>query len=339
MHCAASGLISDSITCGMHAVCYADGISSPNYYVQDLPFTKEELQLIPQSETLNKRGAWVPLGDYLSGLEKDLSDISGDQFFTVRLDGKNFNTLYQQLQLMGLFASGYSMEYETIMKTVCQQMTNHFANVIFAYTQSDEITLVFSSAPFNLNSETHEPHLYNGRHDKIISLTSSLATQFFCKQLMQLYLQKKSSELKDVNSITFDQLPIATFDARIAKYSTLSEAFQMVLWRSYDCSVNSVSTALRLFYSGYNKQSKNELNGLSTTKKALLLSKEHLLSHLTDHLKYGTLLYHGRSTLLSSLEAETGQKKSKRSKICTQVISGQTIVNVKEGNINLSTIS
>lgn len=297
------------------------------------------MQLIPRSEQLNKFGAWVPLGNYLSSLEKDLSDIAGDQFWTVRLDGKNFNNLYQQLQQMGIFSSpGYSLEYETIMQTVCRQLTNHFADVLYAYTQSDEITLVFSSTPFNLISETHQPHLFNGRHDKIISLMSSLATQFFCKQLIQLYLQKSvAHNIAENNSeICFDQLPIATFDARIAKYNSLSEAFQMILWRSYDCSVNSISSALRMLYTGHSL-SKSDINGLNTLKKALILHNENLLPQLTEHQKYGTLLYHGRNAaFLSSAEPHIGQKKSKRSKICTQVISGQTIVNVKEGRIELS---
>ena len=295
------------------------------------------MQLIPRCEQLNRRTAWGPLGDYLGGLEKDLSDISGDKFWTVRLDGKNFNSLYQQLQQMGLFSSGYSIEYEKIMQTVCQQLTNYFTNVLYAYTQSDEITLVFSSAPYNVTSQMHEPHLYNGRHDKMISLTSSLATQYFCKQLIQLHLQKSDHNNPENDSASFDQLPIATFDARIAKYISLREAFQMILWRSYDCSVNSVSSALRLMYNGQ-ALSKSEINGLNTLKKALILYKESLLPQLTEHQKYGTLLYRGpKAALLTSAESETIEKKSKRRKLGEpQVISGQTIVNVKEGKINLN---
>jgi tRNA(His) 5'-end guanylyltransferase len=286
----------------------------------------------------------MPLGDYLCSLEKDLSDIMGAQYFTVRLDGKNFSSVYQQLQQLGLFSSGYSLEYETIMQAVCHKLTNYFANVLYAYTQSDEITLLFVSAPFNETTQTHGPHLFSGRHDKIISLAASLATQYFCKQLIQLHYKvaktktvsisaaKEKDEVDGESDECFDGLPIATFDARIAKFSFLSDAFQMILWRSYDCSVNSVSTALRLLKlnTDIHNLSKNEINGLSTLNKVLLLHQANLLAEMTEHQKYGTLYYHGRD---DPALPSTGQKKSKRRKICTQLITGQTIVNVKEGTI------
>lgn len=309
--------------------------------LQELPFTSDEYQLIPSSDELNKRCAWVPLGDHLSSLEKDLSDVDGNQYFTVRMDGKNFNQVYKELQQLGLFSPGIAVEYENIMVSVCSSLTNYFANVIYSYTQSDEITLLFSSTLINKVSQCHEPHIFSGRHDKIVSLTASLASQYFCKQLIQMQLMKFPAATLTEEENPFDHLPIVTFDARIAKFDTLKDAFQMVLWRSYDCSVNSASTALRLLYSSQKtcQMSKSDLNGLNTLKKVLLLHDENLLSQLTDHLKYGTLFYHGRdaaSVVLAASDngtAASDVKVSKRKKISTQKIPGQTIVNVKEGGV------
>lgn len=273
--------------------------------------------------------AWVPLGEHLKKAENDFCDISGNQFFTVRLDGKNFNNVYKQLQQMQLFSPGYSLEYESIMVGVCKSMTCHFANVLYSYTQSDEITLLFSSTPYNESSRSYEPHLHGGRHDKLISLTSSLATQYFCKKLIQFHLLKEASAEKVMGGVSLDDLPIATFDARISKHSSLRDAFQMILWRSYDCAVNSVSTALRQQCSGH-AMSKSEMNALNTLRKVLILHNHKLLPTLTDHQKYGTLFCHGRGY------TETGKKKSKRCKMSTHVIPGQVVTNVKEGIINLT---
>mmetsp|Transcript_15890 Transcript_15890/g.26602 ORF Transcript_15890/g.26602 Transcript_15890/m.26602 type:complete len:343 (-) Transcript_15890:97-1125(-) len=314
---------------------------------KDLPFTCSEYQLIPINENLNKHSAWIPLGNYLSNLEKDLSDISGSHFFTVRMDGKNFSKLYKDLQQMELFSQGCAQEYDNIMIAVCRGMTNHLPTVTYAYTQSDEITLVCSSTQLNSTSQNYEPHLFAGRHDKIISFTASLATQFFCKELMQLYLRKQVGRVM-MEDLNFGKLPVVTFDSRIAKFDSLRNAFQMVLWRSYDCSVNSVSTALRLLHCCKdNEISKGELNGLSTLRKALLLHEESLLLSLSDHQKYGTLLYYGRDaaataqagSLHTATEApNTSSKKSKRRKTSCQIIPGQPIINVKEGVISLGNV-
>ena len=258
-----------------------------------------------------------------------MSDIPGCEYFTVRLDGKNFSKLYKQLQKEQIYSSGYSLEYESTMQRVCEKLTIYFTNVHYSYTHSDEITLLFSPAPFNDELQCHEPHLFNGRHDKIISLTASLATHYFCKMLVELYIRRKATSVESLDDTFFRNIPIATFDARIARYKSLSDAFQMIIWRSYDYSVNSVSTAIRLLYSEQDS-SAHKLNGLNTTQKALVLHRSNLLSQLTEHLKYGTLFYHGRYSI------ETGAKRSKRSKTDIQVIPGQIIINIKERRINMN---
>ena len=129
-------------------------------------------------------------------------------------------------------------------------------------TQSDEITLLFTPMPFNEKHQAHEPHMYNGRRDKLLTLCASLATLRFNRNMF----------LKGGVEI-MDKLPSnIVFDARLGVYKTLSDAFELILWRSYDCAVNAVSTTLHLDPS--KSVSKKSVNAMNTLQKLNLLFNE-----------------------------------------------------------------
>lgn len=284
------------------------------------------MQIVPSSATLNKSVAWDPLGTKLSTNEKELVNVAGEEFYTIRLDGKNFSTVCPRLRKLGILEDGYSLVFEDWMKDVCSFLVTTLSNVTYAYTQSDEITLVFSQTTFNEKLQTFEPHVYNGRRDKLLTLCASLASQRFYRHM----ILRAGVEL-------VDSLPNAVFDARLGVYSSLAEAFELVLWRSYDCSVNAVSTTLHLdpvlATPAGTPLSRREVGAMNTVQKLVLLFEAGRMAGMTHHQRYGTLLHRRRQQckVVNRLTGETDVKN----KYCVEQVQGLIVNSVKEGKIVL----
>mmetsp|Transcript_20194 Transcript_20194/g.34068 ORF Transcript_20194/g.34068 Transcript_20194/m.34068 type:complete len:314 (+) Transcript_20194:54-995(+) len=289
--------------------------------VSPLPFHSSNYQLLPSSAALNKHCFWDPLGTKLSKNEKDLMNVSGDEFFTIRLDGKNFSSVCPRLRRAGVLEPGYSQTFEEWMKDVCAFLVEKLNNVAYAYTQSDEITLLFTPMPFNEKLQKHEPHMYNGRRDKLLTLCSSLATQRFHRNMVL----RGGVEL-------MDSLPLAVFDARLGVYSNIEDAFELVLWRSYDCSVNAVSTTLHL--EPLTHMPKKEVDKMNTLQKLVLLYEAGRMEGMTHHQRYGTLLQRKKEPyqVTNRLTGLTGVKDKFR----VSQVEGLIISSVKEGRLVLS---
>jgi tRNA(His) 5'-end guanylyltransferase len=283
-----------------------------------LPFTRDEYQVLPSSSTLNKLNTWGPLGSKLSSNEKQLVNVSGDQYYTIRLDGKNFSTVCPHLRRLGVLEEGYSQVFEDMMKDVCSFLVETLSNVTYAYTQSDEITLLFSPMPFNDKLQMYEPHVYNGRRDKLLTLCASLATQRFNRCL----IMKGGLDV-------MESLPNVIFDARMGVYSCLSDAFELVLWRSYDCSINAVSTTLHL--EPITSTPKKEVDSMNTLQKLTLLHQSGRMTSMTHHQRYGTLLYRRRKPC-EVTNRLTGVTEVKN-KFCVEQVEGLIVNNVKEGKL------
>ena len=99
--------------------------------------------------------------------------------------------LYHQLST----EQNYSNIFDEIMHNVVQQLLKIFHGIIYAYTQSDEITLIFNKSNFNTKNNCYEPHIYNGRRDKLLTIISGVATQSFNKEIMFIIFNLCSLEI------------------------------------------------------------------------------------------------------------------------------------------------
>lgn len=88
----------------------------------------------------------------------------------IRLDGKAFHT----------YTKGMKKPFDDILSETMIETTKALCkdvhSCVFGYTQSDEITLILR-LPDKIKSEAY----YNGRLEKIVSLTASKATRYFNK--------------------------------------------------------------------------------------------------------------------------------------------------------------
>lgn len=143
-----------------------------------------------------------------------------------RLDGKSFSK----------FCKGLDRPFDKTFRDVMIETTMHLVketNACIGYTQSDEITLIFYSD--NLKSQI----FHDGRKQKMISVLASM-----CSTKFNILVQQTTSETwKKQRSIS----PL--FDCRVWAVPTLMEAINVLKWREFDATKNSVTMAASMFYS------------------------------------------------------------------------------------------
>lgn len=145
------------------------------------------------------------------------------QPLVVRLDGKSFHTFCKGLK------RPYDERLSNLMAVTMGTLVERFQATV-GYTQSDEITLVW----YHAAHETPE-YPFDGRFQKLESLTAAFATAYFNSKLAEEIPEKK------------DQLPI--FDARAFVVPSLKEAYHAILWRQQDATKNAISMAAQSMFS------------------------------------------------------------------------------------------
>lgn len=159
----------------------------------------------------------------------------------VRLDGKNFSKLTSHL------TKPFDSDFSTLM-IECAKYLAHEHNANCAYTQSDEITLVFHSEDFR----TTPP--FGGRFQKICSIMAAQCSLMFNSMLDTYFANLIAKK------------PV--FDCRAWVVPSKEEAANVFLWREYDGTRNSVQMAAHAVFSH------NELHGKNTKQQqAMLLNK------------------------------------------------------------------
>ena len=165
----------------------------------------------------------LPDGQKFKSYEKEAQAILPDKSYAViRMDGKNFSNYTKR------FARPYDETFMEAMDETTRQLCATIPGVMLAYTQSDEISIVFS----DLQNEKSQMWL-GGKMSKIISLSGATCTALFIRQM----------GLGDDNS----QIPV--FDARCHTLSGPDEIQEYTRWRRFDAQKNSVTMAANVLYS------------------------------------------------------------------------------------------
>ena len=155
----------------------------------------------------------------------------------LRLDGHGFS------KFTAHFARPFDQRIHDAMVSTCSDLLSHFPSATLAYTQSDEITLVF---PSGIGS-------FNNRVQKIVSLAASFTSVRFNMHLSSAVLKSPEPTVKE------GVLGMAYFDGRLFSVPSLEEALNCVLWRCrHDAVRNSVGAFARTMFNT------KELHGKST---------------------------------------------------------------------------
>lgn len=157
--------------------------------------------------------------------------ITPRSYIIIRLDGKNFSKYTKGLE------KPFDVKLSDAMNETAVALCKEF-NAKFAYTQSDEISLVITDISDNPDSQ---PILGNVLQ-KLCSLTASVATAKFNEIRNMQFLD---SLIKDIEPLEcLPQLPKqAYFDARVFVVPNADEVINHMIWRQQDATRNSVSMA------------------------------------------------------------------------------------------------
>lgn len=194
----------------------------------------------------------------------------------------------------------YDTRYLDTMVQVASDLLEEFHPTL-AYTQSDEISLVFPPCTVNERGNMSEC-IYSGQVQKvrvaalaavllfsrpvaraqIASLTAAFASARFNHHMSRHDFTDKEARLKE--RMCGGTL---TFDARVFNVPDKEVALRNILWRSnFDCRRNSVAALGAVHLKG-----RCRLNNLST-RDILIRLREHKIewSATPDRFKYGTFL-------------------------------------------------
>src|SRR5574343_275944 len=160
----------------------------------------------------------------------------------IRLDGKAFHTLTKRLNVNNdpsLVSTPFSVKLHNVMVNTVYQLMSIVQNAKFAYTQSDEITIVLIDY-HDIKTE----QWFNGNIQKIVSTSAAECSVIFNDYMSQEFV------LTDMADVT------GTFDSRKFNVPSHTELGNNILWRQNDASRNSVSMYARHFFSHKELQNK-----------------------------------------------------------------------------------
>jgi tRNA(His) guanylyltransferase len=180
-----------------------------------------------------------------------------------RLDGCNFSS----------FTKGFARPYDDRMMGLMTETAKHlvdFTHACCAYTQSDELSLVFYS-------DTIKSQIFlGGRIQKMTSRLAARASSHFTRLLPE-YIPERANA-------------IIEFDCRCWVLPNLQEAINTLIWREIDCTKNSVSMVCREYYSH------KQMDGLGRADQMdLLMAKGINWDKYPDRFKRGTYIQRKKS--------------------------------------------
>jgi tRNA(His) guanylyltransferase len=173
----------------------------------------------------------------------------------IRLDGKGFSKYTNGLEKP--FDNGFSDDMDATAVYLCENIQG----AKFAYTQSDEISVVLTDFD---NLETSAWFDYNVQ--KMVSIAASLATAKFNQLRAFRKLHETGASYSSENKVRRQEL--AHFDARVFQVPSINEMVNVMIWRQQDCTRNSISMAASANFSH------GQLEGVSGADKQEMLFSE-----------------------------------------------------------------
>jgi tRNA(His) guanylyltransferase len=189
----------------------------------------------------------------------------------LRLDGKAFHTYTRGLHKP--FDKGLFEDIDNAIITMLPELQG----AVFAYTQSDEISVLLTDF-----AQPNTSAWFDGNLQKICSVSASIITAEFNYQ--RLTRRMTSNSVEQISDLW--HIPRAYFDARVFTIPDRIEVMNYVIWRNQDCSRNSVSMVAQSLFSH------KELQGKSTTKMHEMIHSigKNWATDYTDGEKNGRLI-------------------------------------------------
>lgn len=193
----------------------------------------------------------IPLADRMKTYEAAYeSTLPHDTPIILRLDGHGFSRFTSH------FNRPFDQRIHDAMISTSADLLGFFPQATVAYTQSDEITLVFPSGV----------QVFSDRLQKLSSLAASFCSVHFNKHLAAALAAQPRPPIKESAERV---LGTAHFDARFFAVPSTKEALNCLLWRCRNDAVrNAVSGFARTLFTA------KQLHGKCTTEVLQMMKEE-----------------------------------------------------------------
>lgn len=172
----------------------------------------------------------------------------------IRIDGKAFHTFTRHAQ------RPFDKTIMDLMDVTTLRLCENIQGVKFAYTQSDEISLLLT------DFETIKTNAwFDSNLQKVCSISASVATEAFNRYYLKMQIGdflKNEGSLNDSDAqVAFSELmsilPLAHFDSRVFTIPDPIEVSNYFVWRQQDATRNSIQMAAQSLYSHKQLHGKN----------------------------------------------------------------------------------
>lgn len=186
-----------------------------------------------------------------------------EQPIYARIDGRSFSTFTRGLRRP--FDERLSFAMIETAKALIEE-----TGALIGYTQSDEISLVWSLAP-----DQPSQMFFDGKVQKLVSVLSGIATSALTHAI--------STSPDEVFRAYAARRP--HFDARIFALPDRTEATNAFVWRANDASRNAVQMTAQTYFSH------RELQGVSTDEALAMLEAKGIdFASYPDMFRHGTFV-------------------------------------------------
>lgn len=184
-----------------------------------------------------------PLGERMKSQYEDRTRyfVPRRTFTIIRLDSKAFHTYTRGLK------KPFDHELSEDIDSAIIDMLPEIQGAVFAYTQSDEISVLVTDFSLPTTSAW-----FDGNIQKMASVSASILTARFNQYRLSRFVQRHSLD------VLRNDAPIAFFDSRVFTIPDRIEVMNYFRWRQQDCVRNSVSMVAQANFSH------KELHGKST---------------------------------------------------------------------------
>ena len=194
----------------------------------------------------------------------------------IRLDGKAFHTYTKQFNTANdpsLLESPFSHKLHLLMNKTMSGLMSYVQNAVFAYTQSDEISILLN------DWKTLTTEQWDGAEvQKIVSHSAAMATGFF--NFTNSCISTESGPVPH----NLGGIPL--FDARVFNLP-FEEVTNYFIWRQNDATRNSINMYARHFFSQKQLHGKNT----SEVQDMLMLEKQKNWNDLETWKRRGSCAY------------------------------------------------
>jgi len=169
-------------------------------------------------------------------------------FTIIRLDGRSFSKFCKR------FKKPFDEDFVRIMNETAKYVAENIQGCKFGFVQSDEITLVLTDF-----DELKTTAWFDGRIQKICSISASLSSTKFLQMLLDYEFSKINDEELSISQIRklITNQKLIEFDSRTYTVSQRDEVLNTVLWRQQDCTRNSVLMITQSMFSHNELKNKN----------------------------------------------------------------------------------